>query len=194
MQDRQPVMFAKDVYANLVKLAKLLSIDYGKKLTFSETEHELLKHVFMQYFIDRPIRDYILTFLDQVTVNEKIRGIALFGSIVSQTYDKYSDIDLAILSSSDYFDTLSFVSAAIENVESQRKELFHSNNLYLNISPFIVTVEDRSILKPVYFDIADYGVILFERMLAFSEFLNSIRKIPHKRSIRKEGEVIEWKT
>lgn len=186
-------MLTKGVYASLVKFSKLLSIELGRKLTFSETEHELLKRVHLEYFVERPLRDYILTFLDQVTADTKIKGIALFGSVISQSYDRYSDIDLAILSDSDYFNTLSFVSEAIESIEPERKRLLHAHDLYMSISPLILGQGDLNILKPVYFDIADYGVILFERKLAFSQFLNSIRRIPHKRSFRKEGELIEWK-
>ncbi len=193
MQERQPVMLTKDVYSNLVKFSRLLSIEYGRKLSFSEAERELLKRVYVEYFVEKPIRDYIMTFLDRVSVDRRIRGVALFGSVISQTYDKYSDIDLAILSGSDYFSTLSFLSEAIEHIELERKQLLHSHDLFMNISPFILVEGDLNLLKPVYFDIADFGVILFERKFALSKFLNSVRKIPHKRSFRKENEVIEWK-
>lgn len=187
-------MLAKNVYANLVKFSNLRSVELGRKLTFSETENELLKRVHFEYFIKETIRDYILTFIDNVTVNSSIIGIALFGSVVSNSYDKYSDIDLAILSTSEYFDTLSFVSDIIEDIEPQRKRLLKANGLYLNINPFILGENDLNIIKPIYFEIADFGIILFERKLAFSQFLNSILRIQHKRTFSKEGEMIEWKT
>lgn len=194
MSDRQPVMLMKDVYARLSKFVDEHSREIGRKASFSEAVGVLLKRVGLQYFVDVPVRNYILRFLSSVTVHKSILGVILFGSVATGTYEKYSDIDLAFLSSSNYLETLDLIESGVNETEEFRKKTLTSEGLFMNVSPLILRPCDSDVLNPIYFDLIDYGILLFERDLSFTRFLDKFNKIPHSRYLKDSGEVLIWKT
>jgi predicted nucleotidyltransferase len=121
-----------------------------------------------------------------------VTGIILFGSVARDDFSKYSDIDIAIIVNGSFIDAFKSVSKAIYSLKDEKIRLLENNGLYLYISPFIITPGSANKLEPVYFDIADYGIPLFERGQALSDFINDISKIKYSRRFTEAGEVLEW--
>ena len=68
----------------------------------------------------------------------------------------------------------------------------HNNKLPLHFSPFIYSKEQVDFDIPIFFDIADSGLILFDRNLAASEFIYKYRSIPNSRKFTESGEILKW--
>ena len=71
------------------------------------------------------------------------------------------------------------------------QDILIKRGLSLFISPLILTPADLEVLNPLYFEIADYGIVLFQRGSTVSEFLDKIAKIKHKRKNTKSGDCSE---
>ncbi len=192
MPERKPVMLNKKVYDKLRKFIRAYSEQIQNELTFSEAVDHLLNRVSMLYFIDNRIRDYILAFVSKLCRYENIVGVLLFGSVAIGTNNNRSDIDLLILSTRGLVDTLDQVSAVTGELESTRHESLVHNGIFSNISPLILDPGNANAASPIFFDFADYGIPIFERNVVLTEFLNSWRRIPHKRQFDEKGEVLTW--
>ena len=106
-------------------------------------------------------------------------------------FSRFSDIDLAVITNSKFIDCLDYLNRKRKEVNSYQ-DILIERGLSLFISPLILSLKDLEILNPIYFEIAEYGIVLFQRGNAVSEFLNKIAKAKHKRINTKSGEMLVW--
>ncbi|WP_276968305.1 nucleotidyltransferase domain-containing protein, partial [Metallibacterium scheffleri] len=118
-------------------------------------------------------------------------GVILYGSITKNSFSKFSDIDLAIITNSKFIEYQEYLNLKRREVNSYQ-DILIKRGLSLFISPLILTPADLEVLNPLYFEIADYGIVLFQRGNTVSEFLDKIAKIKHKRKNTKSGEMLVW--
>ena len=141
--------------------------------------------------LDADIRDYIAAFVDKITLNRHTSGIILFGSVAKRTFTKFSDIDIAVITDSNFLDYLEYLNEEIKEIENYQDRLI-KKGLSLYINPLIITKKDIQKLNPIYFDIADDGIVLYQRENTVSNFFESLEKIKHKRINTASGQILTW--
>ena len=170
----------------------ILTKDSCKKATFSSTIKELIgKYV---RFISLPddVRRYIAAFVDDVSKEEGVLGLLLFGSVARGTYNKNSDIDLFIVVRDNkikYYDIENEAKMRIEKL----REPFLQRGYHLRISTTILDVEDLKSFQPIYISLLLDGITLYEKNFTLTDFFNTIRKTEYRRSFTERGEELRWK-
>ena len=59
------------------------------------------------------------------------------------------------------------------------------NKLTVHFAPFICSLDDLDFVRPIFFDNADSGIIIFDCNSAASEFLDKYLSMPHNRNIQR---------
>ena len=190
MTKRNPLMVDSITYTNLDAYRTYLQKEWKRRVTFSESIAELLRDPLFFVNIDDNIRYYLDAFVSNLCRSENIMGIVLYGSIARKNFSQFSDIDTLILSNSSFLSSLELVEQTINKLEPLRRGLLVSKGNFLNISPLILTPPDLEELHPIFFDIAEQGIILFERNRIITNFISRIRKIKHERN--DEMDMIQW--
>ena len=131
-------------------------------MSFSETIAELLHTPLFFVGVDENIRYYLNALVSTLCRSENILGIVLNGSIARKNYSQFSDIDTLIVSNLSFLSSLELVEQTINKLEPLIRELLVSNGSFLNISPIIFTLPDMEEFHPIFFDIVEQGIILFE--------------------------------
>ena len=191
MTKRNPLMVDPITYTNLDAYRNYLQIEWNRRVTFSETIAELLRTPLFFVRVDQNIRSYLDAFVSILCRSENILGIVLYGSIARKNYSKFSDIDTLVVSNLSFLSSLELVERTVNKLEPLRSELLVSNGNFLNISPLILTPPDLEEFHPIFFDIVEQGIILFERGRIITNFISRIRKIKHERN--DEMDMIQWK-
>lgn len=191
MTKRNPLMVDPITYTNLDAYRNYLQIEWNRRVTFSETIAELLRTPLFFVRVDQNIRSYLDAFVSILCRSENILGIVLYGSIARKNYSKFSDIDTLVVSNLSFLSSLQLVEQTANKLEPLRRELLVSKGNFLNISPLILTPPDLQEFHPIFFDIVEQGIILFERGRIITNFISRIRKIKHERN--DEMDMIQWK-
>ena len=191
MTKRNPLMVDPITYTNLDAYRNYLQIEWNRRVSFSETIAELLRTPLFFVRVDQNIRCYLDAFVSILCRSENILGIVLYGSIAKKNYSKFSDIDTLVVSNLSFLSSLELVEQTVNKLEPLRRELLVSNGNFLNISPLILTPPDLEEFHPIFFDIVEQGIILFERGRIITNFISRIRKIKHERN--DEMDMIQWK-
>lgn len=191
MTKRNPLMVDPITYTNLDAYRNYLQIEWNRRVTFSETIAELLRTPLFFVRVDQNIRSYLDAFVSILCRSENILGIVLYGSIARKNYSKFSDIDTLVVSNLSFLSSLQLVEQTANKLEPLRRELLVSKGNFLNISPLILTPPDLEEFHPIFFDIVEQGIILFERGRIITNFISRIRKIKHERN--DEMDMIQWK-
>ena len=191
MTKRNPLMVDPITYTNLDAYRNYLQIEWNRRVSFSETIAELLRTPLFFVRVDQNIRSYLDAFVSILCRSENILGIVLYGSIAKKNYSKFSDIDTLVVSNLSVLSSLELVEQTVNKLEPLRRELLVSNGNFLNISPLILTPPDLEEFHPIFFDIVEQGIILFERGRIITNFISRIRKIKHERN--DEMDMIQWK-
>ena len=191
MTKRNPLMVDPITYTNLDAYRNYLQIEWNRRVSFSETIAELLRTPLFFVRVDQNIRSYLDAFVSILCRSENILGIVLYGSIARKNYSKFSDIDTLVVSNLSFLSSLQLVEQTANKLEPLRRELLVSKGNFLNISPLILTPPDLEEFHPIFFDIVEQGIILFERGRIITNFISRIRKIKHERN--DEMDMIQWK-
>ena len=191
MTKRNPLMVDPITYTNLDAYRNYLQIEWNRRVSFSETIAELLRTPLFFVRVDQNIRSYLDAFVSILCRSENILGIVLYGSIAKKNYSKFSDIDTLVVSNLSFLSSLQLVEQTANKLEPLRRELLVSKGNFLNISPLILTPPDLEEFHPIFFDIVEQGIILFERGRIITNFISRIRKIKHERN--DEMDMIQWK-
>ena len=191
MTKRNPLMVDPITYTNLDAYRNYLQIEWNRRVSFSETIAELLRTPLFFIRVDQNIRSYLDAFVSILCRSENILGIVLYGSIARKNYSKFSDIDTLVVSNLSFLSSLQLVEQTANKLEPLRRELLVSKGNFLNISPLILTPPDLEEFHPIFFDIVEQGIILFERGRIITNFISRIRKIKHERN--DEMDMIQWK-
>jgi predicted nucleotidyltransferase len=185
------IMLDINSYAKLASAKEVMRKKSGLKLSFEDLILDLIGRKLDLSPIDDRLKGYIERVTVAISEIEGVEGILLFGSVVKGTNNEYSDIDIAVVARRDKWQTFKKVSEAMKALKKERLKLM-SLDLPSRISPVILDQEDLKAFNPFYFDLADYGIILYERGNSLSDFMNSMRWKAHKREIVNGIEVITW--
>jgi predicted nucleotidyltransferase len=185
------IMLGIDSYAKLARAKEAFRKASGLKLSFSDIILELISKNLDFLPIEGELKAFIKKFVDGISASEEVEGILLFGSVAKGTYDKYSDIDILVVTKHKKGKMLEKLLAATKSLKGDSEKLM-SLNLPSLINPIILDESDLKRFRPFYFDFADYGVILYERGGILSDFTSSLKRLKHKREIINNVEVLTW--
>ncbi len=188
----KPTMLTQEAYNTLNNARIYLQKRTSSRITFNDTISEFIGKKLALMELEPTLREYIFSFVEQISKSSEIRGVILYGSVAKGTSGKFSDIDLFIMIEGDeqaFYEKTA--RAAFENTEKIHKELL-SKGIYSSISPLILSLKRLSEFSPLFLDILDYGIVLYDRKNTADDFLSSLRKIKHKRLKIAGVEVLEW--
>ncbi len=178
---------------NEINAAKsYLANQLGKEVSFSYVVQRLIGRQMMLLGLDGDILNYVKAFISTMQKYDEVAGILLFGSVAKGTYNKFSDIDVLVVvrsSPARYFD---LAHEAISKLSSFREKL-SERGLFLYISPTVITTDDFDEFKPIFLDIADFGIVLYEKDETLTKALIKLSAIKHQRIKTSKGEILKWK-
>ena len=186
------VMVTEESYDRLIKTRTALSRLTGKKESISGSIMYLLQRSLISVGLDMDIEKYIIEIVEELKKIEEVDGIVLFGSIVKGNYNDLSDVDLLIIIEGDIY---RFVKKlwGIRKKTMHYEEKFMEEGKYYRFSPLVLHDTDLKKFSPFYFDIVDYGIIMYEKNKVVTTFFNYINKFPHKRHITAAGVELTWR-
>ncbi len=184
-------LLTEEAYSVLSEFKQIIEQITGRRSSFTEVIKQTAGKQLTLLKMDQDIKNYIMRFVDLIDENPHTLGVILYGSITKNSFSKFSDIDLAIITDSKFIEYQEYLNLKRREVNSYQ-DILIKRGLSLFISPLILTPADLEVLNPLYFEIADYGIVLFQRGSTVSEFLDKIAKIKHKRKNTKSGEMLVW--
>lgn len=184
-------LLTEEAYLELSEFKQIIEQITGRRSSFTEVIKQTAGKQLTLLKMDQDIKNYIMRFVDLIDENPHTLGVILYGSITKNSFSKFSDIDLAIITDSKFIEYQEYLNLKRKEVNSYQ-DILIKRGLSLFISPLILTPADLEVLNPLYFEIADYGIVLFQRGSTVSEFLDKIAKIKHKRKNTKSGEMLVW--
>ncbi len=185
------IMVKESAYNKLLIMRDNLDIQTKADNSISDAIQYLLQRTLLSVNLSAELRNYILEAIKIVKDNKEVQGIALFGSIAKGSYNDLSDVDFLIVVKSEYKYT--------KRLWEVRKKLlpleenFIKQGKYYRFSPLILSIKELNNTIPLYFDIADYGIILYEKDDILTRFFDRIKALPHKRRITPLGVELKWK-
>ena len=184
-------LLTEEAYSELSEFKQIIEQITGRRSSFTEVIKQTAGKQLTLLKMDQDIKNYIMRFVDLIDENPHTLGVILYGSITKNSFSKFSDIDLAIITDSKFIEYQEYLNLKRREVNSYQ-DILIKRGLSLFISPLILTPADLEVLNPLYFEIADYGIVLFQRGNTVPEFLDKIAKIKHKRKNTKSGEMLLW--
>ncbi len=184
-------LLTEEAYSELSEFKQIIEQITGRRSSFTEVIKQTAGKQLTLLKMDQDIKNYIMHFVDLIDENPHTLGVILYGSITKNSFSKFSDIDLAIITNSKFIEYQEYLNLKRREVNSYQ-DILIKRGLSLFISPLILTPADLEVLNPLYFEIADYGIVLFQRGNTVPEFLDKIAKIKHKRKNTKSGEMLVW--
>ncbi len=184
-------LLTERAYNELKEAKELMEKETGKRSSFTEVVEKFIGRQLSLLKLDKEIKDYILAFKDAMSGNPDTLGIVLFGSVARGDFNKFSDIDIMIITKSNIIECLEYVNEQVKKLEKLHERII-AKGLSLYINPLIVAAGDLDKLNPLYFSILEDSVVLFERENAVSDFFLRLRRIKYKRINTRFGQVITW--
>ncbi len=108
---------------------------------------------------------------------EDVVSVAVFGSVARGDFTCTSDVDVLIVMRSvprSRFRRYELVSRAVDAVEDLRCELAR-RGMYTGISPVVLSVEEAKYFRPLYLDLVEDAVILYDRDDFLRRILERVR-------------------
>lgn len=111
-------------------------------------------------------------------LGDNLISVVVYGSVARKTARKDSDIDLLIIADS------------LPKGRMKRQELFlevekplepainklWNEGFYVDFSPIILSVEEALKIRPIYLDMVEDAIILYDKNGLFNRILNRLRK------------------
>jgi len=100
------------------------------------------------------------------TLGERLVSVVLFGSVARGDVSDYSDIDLLIVAKNlpeSRFDKVRLFDEAEDLCSDELRAIYESYGVRPCFSPIIKDVEEAGRVSPLYLDIAEDGVILYDK-------------------------------
>ncbi len=184
-------LLTEEAYLQLKEAKALIEATTKRRSSFTEVIKQTVGKQLIIAKLDPDIRSYIMEFINRISENKHTLGVILFGSVARGNFTKFSDIDLAVITDSKFIKYTEFLNKKISEVDSYQ-DILIKRGLSIYINPLIIGRIDLQKLNPIYFEIADYGVVLYQRGDAVLSFLDRIAGIKHKRINTKTGEMLLW--
>jgi predicted nucleotidyltransferase len=185
------IMLDIESYSKLASARDKVRKRLGKKLSFNETILALVSGQLEFAEIDDALKDFITRFVENVADLDFVIGAVLFGSVAKGTYNRYSDIDILLLVKSKNRETANKILSKITEMRKESYSLM-DKDLPSLINPVIIEVNDMEEFRPFYLDVADYGIILYERGRRLSKFIYALKRMKHVRENVHGLEVLTW--
>lgn len=172
---------------------RLLGSLSGRRLSAREVIGEFLGRRLRFLSLDSDIKTYINAFVSEAALDSSVMGLLLFGSVARGEFNKHSDIDVLVVVKGRAMSSFERVDDMINRVELAREPLV-KRGLYLRIRPLLLSTEELSNFRPIYLDILEDGVVLFERNDTIFNFLNDIRRnVDYRKEIVGNNVVVRWR-
>lgn len=127
------------------------------------------------------IKNFVNTLLKRVKdyYEERLVSFVVFGSIARNAFRPDSDIDCLIVTENAPKGRIKRVSEFQLNVEdalTNEVESLHKKGIFPCISPLFKTRDEVYIGSPLFLDMIDHSLILFDREDFFRKYLDSLRE------------------
>jgi len=186
------ILIGEETYVSLARLKALQRKLTGKKVGFEDVLKKFVERRAKYLQLSEEVREYTEMFLSKLATDEEVLGVMIFGSLMKGNYDSFSDIDLFILTSAPNSLIYEKCDRIIESLEPLRKKLLVPRGNHMTLSPVVRNLADSKKIITIYFDIVDYGLILFDRNSSLEKFVIEVERLPYRRRMSPKGEVIEW--
>lgn len=193
MKNYKTILLDENSYNEIKAAKEYLSRQMEKTISFSYVVDRLIGRKMMLLQLQDEILQYITAFVSVMQKYNDVLGILLFGSVAKRTYGKFSDIDMLVVvqnSPGKYFD---LAHEAISGLSSFREKL-SKISLFLYLSPTVISAGDLLEFKPIFLDIADFGIILYEKDEILTNAIERFSALKHQRIKTSKGEILKWKT
>lgn len=181
-----------ETYEKLLKLKSKVSELRNMSITFNELVEEIMRKPMGILLFDNTLREALVSLVKELSSDRTVLGIIVFGSVAKGNFHIGSDVDIFVITHDGLAKTFDFVESAIQKVELQFTQQLIANKLPATFSPLIVDQKGTTSLRPIFFDVADSGIIVYDRYRIASDFIEKYLSIPHKREFTKDGEVLAW--
>lgn len=186
------ILVENAIYDYLKELKDLTESSENKKMSFGRFLQENLNRKIIFFSLDDDLVNYITNCARLISKDSRTIAIVLFGSVAKGRIWNYSDIDLLVVAEvKKKLDFVDEIRTKLKSVESMRETLV-KRNLFLRISPLVLTPRDLETFSPFYLDILDYGIPLFQRDATLDKFFTSLRRVQHERIRMSDGEALAW--
>lgn len=193
MNKWKQTMLRTEAYDILKAAKESLSKAENRRLSLSDAIILLIGKRLLFSISNPDIKDYIEEYVGMLAQDSRVRGIILFGSVAKGTWDKYSDIDLFVIVKGRPLDILHKTNEIDKKLRAQQEKLLDAG-LGLYVSPLVVDINSLNEFRPIYLEIIDKGIILYENGAAVRDFIKNLRsKVSYNRINTPDGEVLTWK-
>ena len=179
-------------YAKLSKLKAEINRERGLHMKFGDLFEELIRRSLGLYLFESELRYALKSLTEGLSSYESVLGIILFGSVAKLNSNADSDIDIFVLVDKFSLSTFDYIEKTILSVEMEYFELLTKNKLPSQFSPFICSRDTIKAVSPIFFDIADYGIILYDKGTAASDFVRYYLSMHHRREFNEYGQILTW--
>jgi predicted nucleotidyltransferase len=189
MQKHKTIMLDLESYNKLLSAKDAASRKSGRNLSFNAFILELVSRKLDFLDIDDSLRRYLIRLAARLASISHIDGVLLFGSVAKGSYKENSDIDILILTKDGggYHEVMKVINSL--RVEADG---LSDKGLPSLVCPILIGMQDTKRFRPLYLDLADYGIILYERESALTDFINSVSRTKHERTFENGVEVLTW--
>jgi predicted nucleotidyltransferase len=192
-KEYRQMLIDEETHREISGAKRLLETASGRRVSSREAIGEFLGRRMRFLVLDRHVRAYINAFVGEAALDRRVLGLMLFGSVARNSFGDYSDIDVMVVVEGKALGSLDAVEAMIEGAEPFRKPLV-AGGLHLRIRPFMVSRDELKRFRPIYINILEDGVILFERGEIMFDFLNDIRQsVDYSKLVVGGSAAIRWK-
>lgn len=146
-------------------------------------------------------RQYIIAVLNEVVIyyGDSLVGLALFGSYARGDNRNISDLDLLIVLKK--APGLSrrlgdFVDHVEMRHEERAQKLYEQEDIFIELSPYILTREEALKVHPIYFDLVEHNSVIYDPENIIARIIDSTASLLEKSGARKEriNNTWEWQT
>ncbi len=186
------IMITEEEYDKLNIAKKNFNKIYASQESFSTLIDLMLRRSVLVLNLEKELIDYINKLKDILLKDDRVAGVVLFGSVAKGNYNNISDVDMLVIVDQDtyeYSKKLWEIRKKILPVEIE----FVKKGKYYRFSPFVLSLSDLTSFRSIYFDFADYGIILYEKGDTVTKFMVDINKIKHTRKFTAAGVELTWK-
>ena len=148
--------------------------------------------------LNRTLRDLAEAYAQglRVDLGDDVISVVLFGSVARGEATPYSDIDLFVVASNlprGRRARLERIRAADQRIEKRLQDLW-SRGIYSDVCPILQTPEEAARVRPLYLDLVEDAVLLFDADGFFASVLDRLkRRLKELGSVRRRmGKVGYW--